>query len=205
MAVVNIREVYPGVTLGLWQMDESVEQLFSQYPHLQAYRSMMEEKYKNDGRKLEFLAIRSLMHAMGINGPLKHNSVGKPMVDGWHVSVSHTRGYAAFIVSRRQDVAVDVEYVSDRVDRIANKFLRKDERPRNTLERLVSWCAKETVYKLFSSDNLKFDEMRICPFDADADWICQVENLKRKSVSVNVDFEIAIDFVLTYAVLSEDF
>ena len=30
MAVVNIREVYPGVSLGLWQMDEEVEQLFEQ-------------------------------------------------------------------------------------------------------------------------------------------------------------------------------
>ena len=42
MAVVNIREVYPGVSLGLWQMDETVEQLFGQYPHLQAYRSQVE-------------------------------------------------------------------------------------------------------------------------------------------------------------------
>ena len=64
MAVVNIREVYPGVSLGLWQMDETVEQLFGQYPHLQAYRSQVEEKYKNDGRKLEFLAIRALMYEM---------------------------------------------------------------------------------------------------------------------------------------------
>ena len=39
MSVVNIREVYPGVSLGLWQMDETVEQLFESYPHLQAYRS----------------------------------------------------------------------------------------------------------------------------------------------------------------------
>ena len=62
MAVVNIREVYPGVSLGLWQMDEEVEQLFEQYPHLQAYRSSLEAKYKNDGRKLEFLAIRALMY-----------------------------------------------------------------------------------------------------------------------------------------------
>ena len=47
MAVVNIREVYPGVSLGLWQMDETVEQLFEQYPHLQAYRSQVEVNYKN--------------------------------------------------------------------------------------------------------------------------------------------------------------
>ena len=52
MAVVNIREVYPGVSLGLWQMDESPEQLFDLYPHLLPYRSSLDDKYKNDGRKL---------------------------------------------------------------------------------------------------------------------------------------------------------
>ena len=31
---------------------------------MQAYRSQLEEKYKNDGRKLEFLAIRALMYEM---------------------------------------------------------------------------------------------------------------------------------------------
>ena len=62
MAVVNIREVYPGVSLGLWQMDESPEQLFDLYPHLLPYRSSLDDKYKNDGRKLEFLAIRALMY-----------------------------------------------------------------------------------------------------------------------------------------------
>lgn len=57
MAVVNIREVYPGVSLGLWQMDEEIEQLFELYPHLQAYRSSLDAKYKNDGKKLKFPAI----------------------------------------------------------------------------------------------------------------------------------------------------
>ena len=105
MAVVNIREVYPGVSLGLWQMDETVEQLFEAYPLLQAYRSQMEEKYKNDGRKLEFLAIRALMYEMlktngapkGLlshAGDITHNEAGKPLFRGYHISVSHTKGYA---------------------------------------------------------------------------------------------------------------
>ena len=55
MAVVNIREVYPGVSLGLWQMDETVEQLFEAYPLLQAYRSQMEEKYKTMAGNWSFL------------------------------------------------------------------------------------------------------------------------------------------------------
>ena len=136
MAVVNIREVYPGVSLGLWQMDETVEQLFEAYPLLQVYRSQVEEKYKNDGRKLEFLAIRALMYEM----------------------------------------------------------------PEDLDAKLVHWCAKETVFKLFSEEKLMFEDMRVKPFDTMADWSCDVENLKSRKTA-HVDFELTMEFILTYAAL----
>lgn len=209
MAVVNIREVYPGVSLGLWQMDESPEQLFDLYPHLLTYRSSLDDKYKNDGRKLEFLAIRALMYEMlRVNGASKgllshagdftHNGQGKPLFRGYHVSISHTKGYAALILSKKSEVAVDIEYMSDRVERIASKFLRKDERADSLDAKLVHWCAKETVFKLFSEENLLFEDMRVKPFDTMADWACDVENLK-SGKTARVDFELAMDFVLTYS------
>ena len=209
MAVVNIREVYPGVSLGLWQMDESPEQLFDLYPHLLPYRSSLDNKYKNDGRKLEFLAIRALMYEMlRVNGASKgllshagdftHNGQGKPLFRGYHVSISHTKGYAALILSKKSEVAVDIEYMSDRVVRIASKFLRKDERADSLDAKLVHWCAKETVFKLFSEENLLFEDMRVKPFDTMADWACDVENLK-SGKTARVDFELAMDFVLTYS------
>lgn len=209
MAVVNIREVYPGVSLGLWQMDESPEQLFDLYPHLLPYRSSLDDKYKNDGRKLEFLAIRALMYEMlRVNGASKgllshagdftHNEQGKPLFRGYHVSISHTKGYAALILSKKSEVAVDIEYMSDRVERIASKFLRKDERADSLDAKLVHWCAKETVFKLFSEENLLFENMRVKPFDTMADWACDVENLK-SGKTARVDFELAMDFVLTYS------
>ena len=209
MAVVNIREVYPGVSLGLWQMDESPEQLFDLYPHLLPYRSSLDDKYKNDGRKLEFLAIRALMYEMlRVNGASKgllshagdftHNGQGKPLFRGYHVSISHTKGYAALILSKKSEVAVDIEYMSDRVERIASKFLRKDERADSLDAKLVHWCAKETLFKLFSEENLLFEDMRVKPFDTMADWACDVENLK-SGKTARVDFELAMDFVLTYS------
>ena len=209
MAVVNIREVYPGVSLGLWQMDESPEQLFDLYPHLLTYRSSLDDKYKNDGRKLEFLAIRALMYEMlRVNGASKgllshagdftHNGQGKPLFRGYHVSISHTKGYAALILSKKSEVAVDIEYMSDRVERIASKFLRKDERADSLDAKLVHWCAKETVFKLFSEENLLFEDMRVKPFDTMSDWACDVENLK-SGKTARVDFELAMDFVLTYS------
>ena len=209
MAVVNIREVYPGVSLGLWQMDESPEQLFDLYPHLLPYRSSLDDKYKNDGRKLEFLAIRALMYEMlRVNGASKgllshagdftHNGQGKPLFRGYHVSISHTKGYAALILSKKSEVAVDIEYMSDRVERIASKFLRKDERADSLDSKLVHWCAKETVFKLFSEENPLFEDMRVKPFDTMSDWACDVENLK-SGKTARVDFELAMDFVLTYS------
>lgn len=209
MAVVNIREVYPGVSLGLWQMDESPEQLFDLYPHLLPYRSSLDDKFKNDGRKLEFLAIRALMYEMlRVNGASKgllshagdftHNGQGKPLFRGYHVSISHTKGYAALILSKKSEVAVDIEYMSDRVERIASKFLRKDERADSLDAKLVHWCAKETVFKLFSEENLLFEDMRVKPFDTMSDWACDVENLK-SGKTARVDFELAMDFVLTYS------
>lgn len=202
MALINMREVYPGVTLGLWQMDETVDDFFDQYPWLGKYRTQLNERYKNDGRKKEFLAIRALLREMlgDKTGELTHNEAGKPMLKGYHVSVSHTQGFAALIVSKTKEVGVDVEYISDRVKRIASKFMRKDEKASDVDSLLVHWCAKETVYKIFSEQNLQYEEMRVKPFNAMSDWMCEVENLK-SGKKVGVDFELTMEFVLTYAAL----
>lgn len=131
-------------------------------------------------------------------GDFTHNGQGKPLFRGYHVSISHTKGYAALILSKKSEVAVDIEYMSDRVERIASKFLRKDERADSLNAKLVHWCAKETVFKLFSEENLLFEDMRVKPFDTMADWACDVENLK-SGKTARVDFELAMDFVLTYS------
>lgn len=202
MALINIREVYPGVSLGLWQIEESLDEFYALDPQLEKYQVMLAERYKNDGRKKEFLAVRALQHQMLGDkvGEITHNEVGKPLLKGYHISISHTQGFAALIVSRTREVAVDIEYFSDRVKRIASKFMRKDEKAPDVDALLVHWCSKETIYKLFSEENLQYNEMRVKPFDTMSDWMCEVENLKSRK-KVAVDFELTMEFVLTYAAL----
>ena len=202
MALINIREVYPGASLGLWQIDESLDEFYALDPQLEKYQVMLAERYKNDGRKKEFLAVRALQHQMLGDkvGEITHNAVGKPLLKGYHISISHTQGFAALIVSRTREVAVDIEYFSDRVKRIASKFMRKDEKAPDVDALLVHWCSKETIYKLFSEENLQYNEMRVKPFDTMSDWMCEVENLKSRK-KVAVDFELTMEFVLTYAAL----
>ena len=240
MALINVREVYPNVFLGLWQTTETVDGFFGTYGFLEPYRQHVETSFKNDGRKKEFLAIHALLHEMlaicgkphgarrskGLQDQSKasqdqsktsqdqsktsqglpvadvpmigHAASGQPLLRGYHVGVTHTKGYAALMLSKSCDVACDIEHFSDRVERIKSKFLRKDEMADDLDSLLVHWCGKETVYKLFPEDNLQFLQMRVGPFSTMSDWACEVENMKRGE-KVRVDFELTMQFVLTYA------
>lgn len=233
MALINVREVYPNVFLGLWQTTETVDGFFGTYGFLEPYRQHVETSFKNDGRKKEFLAIHALLHEMlaicgkphgarrskGLQDQSKasqdqskasqglpvadvpmigHAASGQPLLRDYHVGVTHTKGYAALMLSKSCDVACDIEHFSDRVERIKSKFLRKDEKADDLDSLLVHWCGKETVYKLFPEDNLQFSQMRVGPFSTMSDWACEVENMKRGE-KVRVDFELTMQFVLTYA------
>lgn len=233
MALINVREVYPNVFLGLWQTTETVDGFFGTYGFLEPYRQHVETSFKNDGRKKEFLAIHALLHEMlaicgkphgarrskGLQDQSKasqdqsktsqglpvadvpmigHAASGQPLLRGYHVGVTHTKGYAALMLSKSCDVACDIEHFSDRVERIKSKFLRKDEKADDLDSLLVHWCGKETVYKLFPEDNLQFSQMRVGPFSTMSDWACEVENMKRGE-KVRVDFELTMQFVFTYA------
>lgn len=102
MALINVREVYPGVHLGLWQIGESVNDFLESYPWMKVYIKDL-ELYKSEGRKLEFLAVRALLREMlliagyseeqiGKIGEITHDKCGKPLLNKFNISISHTRG-----------------------------------------------------------------------------------------------------------------
>jgi len=114
-------------------------------------------------------------------------------VEGWRCSISHTKGFAALILSRSKEVAVDIEWLSTRVDSIADRFMRDDERAETTIERLLVWSAKESLFKYHSADQLLFDDMRISINEN----TLTAENLKRGE-RVVVGFSVSDDYVLTF-------
>lgn len=189
--------------LGLWKMEEDEPVLFQKYPEMLCLKDELNQ-IKSSSRRLEFLSVRALLKDMlGEIPQIFHNSDGRPFLEnGMKISVSHTRGYAAVVLSDDCNVAVDIEYMSGRVNRVADKFLRKDEIAESEIERLVCWCAKETLYKLHSTDKLSFHEMKINELpDLNS---CKkgsfiIENIKRGQC-VDVNYVCNDMFVLTYAV-----
>ena len=111
---------------------------------------------------------------------------------GYEPLVEHnTLGYVAVILSRDYEVGVDIEYVSDRVNRISSRFLRDDEVFADTTDKLIAWCAKETMYKLFSSEHLALKDIKVDPQSS------LVTNMKH-NITLKFQCECSSKYILTY-------
>ena len=198
MPLLEIRQLSPRTRLGLWRMDEPME---------------------GTPRQRERLAEQLLLDAMmdgDTSFTIGHEPSGKPFLTSYfsprtshlspqtshlasytsNLSISHTRGYVVLLLSDDSGVGVDIEYRSNRVERIASRFIRPDEQVGTTNEKLLLWSAKETVYKIFSEDRLAFYDMRVLSI---GEGVMQIENMKRNEV-VAVSYEFTPDYVLTYAI-----
>ena len=199
MALIRIERVGDDAILGTWKMNESVSELLTEHPFLSA-RSF--DGINSEKRKQEILSVNALLFSMTGNPDLciRHHEDGAPYLDGYHISISHTRGYAAIILSRSHCVGIDIEYMSDRVGRIKDKFVRSDENCTDIPSLLVNWSAKETVYKLRHREKLDYFDMRLHYFLPGAEGMVVVDDLK-KGDAVNVSFRCCNEYVLTYSVV----
>lgn len=183
--LIEIRQLTPRTRLGIWRMDEP---------------------QTGSPRQYERQCVQMLLTAMmdgDTSYAIGHEHNGKPFIIAggepqyrWNISVSHTRGFAVVLLSDECRVGVDIEYRSDRVERIAKRFIRPDEPADNIDEMLLLWSAKEAVYKLFSEDKLAFFDMRAV---SSTDNVISVENVRKKRI-VAVGYEFSADYVLTFVV-----
>lgn len=187
-------ESYQDARFGIWEMSDSP----SDYHEWYAEASLL---YKSEARRKEYVFVRALLERMtGAKQVILHDKSGKPYLDGnMQISMSHTKGYCAVIVSDSRAVGIDIEYMSDRVDKIARKFIRNDEPMATTIQKLLLWSAKEAVYKLFSSYRLDYFEMRVLPFEVSGQGIMRIENLRNHSI-VDVAYRVCQNYVLTYTI-----
>jgi hypothetical protein len=193
MPLIRIDSIGENARLALWKMSERVEEL----PHpnhidLTAFRSAsrLKEKLTTYALIKELTGLDSL--------ELSYASSGKPLLDGFEISISHTIGWAVVVLSRNTPVAVDIEYRSDRVTRITDRFIRADEDKSSVDIQLINWSAKETMYKLFSEEQLQFHEMRLQQFTPSNAGKIRVEDLKYPK-TIEVEYILNADYVLTWA------
>lgn len=196
MPIVRIDNVGDGVRLALWRMTEDVSEL----PRPEGVDF---SDIHSAVRERERLVTYSLLQALTSRKDLiiRHQPNDKPCLDGYSISLSHTKGWAAMIISERKlALGVDIEYYSDRVNKVADRFIRPDEQSDSLAYRLINWSAKETVYKALSEEDLRYFEMRLNPFQASANGTVVVEDLKLPK-KMTVSFVLNSDYVLTWTIL----
>ena len=156
------REHIGASELIIWRMDETLEEMMELTEHHYDHEI---EHISNEVRKKERIISRFLLETLvGKKVEVKYADSGKPFCDGMHFSISHTKNFVAVIVSNKP-VGVDIEYKSDRIFRITEKFMHPDEL--KTLSEysekqkfaLICWCAKETVFKIIEENGVDFAKM----------------------------------------------
>ena len=200
MALLKIDNLRSGAILGMWRIEETVSEMLAMMPSLGNLQHVL-DSYSRDARRLEVLSVHALVYIMTADESLVvgHNEDGHPLLEGWHVSISHTRGYAAVLLSRQDEVAVDVEYVSNRVAKIADRFIRDDEQDETITRQLVCWCTKEAVYKYFSSQHLALLDIRLRNYELLSEGCIVAENMQTGD-TVTVNYNVTDSYVMTYII-----
>ena len=222
MPLIFVQDIDTETRLGLWRIADEL--------HIDEVCPQMvceELKQKCEKRRKETIAVYALLHAMTgrANFIIEHNTDGKPQLNDYFISISHTKGYASIIMSKNKEVAIDIEYRNNRVFRIVDKFITKQEQIMlkelthldvSTLRTmdivasatncydaqtalLLCWCAKETMYKYFSEHRLMFDEMQNELKEIKPQGTFDCLNL-RHNIRHSIRYIQNEEFILTYTV-----
>lgn len=191
----------------IWKIEENEETLAARLPDGCRLLAEARCRFKASSRRLEWLAVRRLLHEVGCNSPIAYYPTGRPYLadDNRHISISHTRGYAAVAVHQRIPVGLDIEQRTDKVCRVKDKFLSDEEKSflpseKNNVEAmLVIWTAKEAMFKLIDREGIDFaGHLHVSPFVPAAEGTVQAyETFTGEGETFEFVYQTFPDFVLS--------
>jgi len=162
----------------------------------------------NTARRIEYLAVRSLVKIMGVNPKdILYMTSGKPYLMNAenNISISHTKGYVAVLLSSFNLSAIDIETRSERVLKIRKKFMALEEELElvasgsdEVTGLLLHWCAKEAMFKAVPYEGIDFiSELHVKKFTFSGQTGSLEAISLRDDCNFVIDYLVDKDFVLT--------
>lgn len=121
---------------------------------------------KNENRKKEWIISRFLISEVckklqiQFLGTQKTNIGQLKLIDNeYYISISHTKGFFAIILSKYQVCGIDIEIANERILKLAPKFLSELELAncqKNLVTTTLFWSAKEVMYKACGEKGIIF-------------------------------------------------
>lgn len=89
---------------------------------------------------------------------LTHAPDGAPLLEGYNISISHSRELAVVALDTMRRVGIDAEEIRPQLRRIKERFLSPAELQAFTTDNqlLTAWTAKEAVFKIVGSAAVEF-------------------------------------------------
>lgn len=167
MPLVYQQNINENTRLAVWHIAEPEAFFLNSVP--------LQKEITHPHKRLQHLAGRYLLTELFPGFPLELIRIAdtkKPFLpnDTYHFSISHCADYAAVIVSSANRVGVDIEVVSQKVERIGDKFLSRkekhvihellNEQPSMTSTQLATliWSIKESMFKWYGLGGVDFKE-----------------------------------------------
>ncbi|MEL6717908.1 MAG: 4'-phosphopantetheinyl transferase superfamily protein [Bacteroidota bacterium] len=210
MPLYTHQSINPRGEYAIWKIEES-EDFFRTQLHLSPSELEQVNRIKGEGRRLEWLASRYLIHLMSgreQRGILLKDEFGKPHLEdsSFHISISHSNKMAAAIAAPFL-VGIDLQKIVGKIERIAHKYMRPSEmeslKESTRLEHLhVYWGAKEALYKAYGRKKLDFrTHILIEPFEYNLSQAKATGTVKKGDFlqSFDLQYELMNDFILVYA------
>ena len=195
--------------LGIWRIDETAGELLGRLDRKEWYTPFLETA-ASGSRRLEWLAVRVLLKEMlGRETRIAYTGAGRPYLpeETKTVSISHMAGYAAVLLSDAGAPGIDIERISDRVIKVAPRFLCEQELqevdPERSRESLaLYWSAKEAVFKALQQQEVDFrKQLYVSPFQVGTAGRIRVRERRTESGGwYRLEYRLMNGYVLTYTV-----
>lgn len=173
MACISEHHLNEYTMLGVWKIEEDLDTLMSMV-ELGPEDTRKFRTFKSNSRKLEFLSVRALLaDLLGKEARIVYNKNNKPFIkDGSHfISISHSNKLTSIMLSSRERIGLDLEYMSANIMGISRKFINKKEkithnRGLRKYHLYLHWCAKEALYKICDKEGINMQKhITILPFE----------------------------------------
>lgn len=197
--------------VGVWKIEESEDELLALLDAPDTYRPLL-ARWQSPARRQEWLACRVLLKTLaGRELRVAYRDSGAPYLPGepWQVSFSHTRGYAAVLLQTAPAAGIDIEYRSQRVYKIRRRFLSPEEEfpspgqpsRAETDHLLISWCAKETLFKMLDEKEVDFiRHLHLLPFPLGREgYLDAYETRTPRRAFFRLAYRVFPDFILTWS------
>jgi phosphopantetheinyl transferase len=191
-----------------WEIEEEIDSLKQKLVDF-GYSEIDFENiklYKSPQRQLEWLTSRVLACDFFEQLTYIHyDDFGKPYLDNnYQISISHTKNLVVVALCKESLIGIDTEFVSDKIGRIALKFLSKKELENigvenDILKLYLHWCAKEALYKVYGRKNLNFiDNLQIDPIDKKKGYFMGHVVTENQTLSYQLHFFEYKEFVVVW-------